>query len=236
MPKLVLHPHLSRCMVEAVRFDNIPRVDNVSVEDGVQLIAKHRMFEQYFYETPRGYLFATCKEPFDYGMPRQTMAFLLKECFEKRRTNMENMHLYLSPHLKIDDVTVESLITVDGSFNLLRMSNTSLLSLYQSVFYGTYVKTPKEPSSKCSPATHSQAIESDLCARPECTFDWVQCDECNKWRRTDFSKINADESWVCSMDSRNFEGCASVEEQMASDEQWSPSVSESASPRKVARI
>jgi hypothetical protein len=188
----------------AVRIDNIPSTDKFGEEDAKRVIQIHRMMESQLNDTSRATLFANCKGPFPYGVPRQVMTFLLKELFVKRGTDMANMRLYLTPHLQPADGEFESLQTADGAINLLKMSDYALTSLFDSVFYGMYPKPMKAP----------------LTSRTSRVLDWVQCEDCGKWRRLDISTIDTTAQWVCSMDSSNLNACATPEEQMEHDEHW----------------
>lgn len=192
--------------VNAVRVDNIPSTDGFGKKDAERVVYIHRMMESQMNVTPRATLFASCKAPFSYGVPRQVMSFLLKELYEKRGTDMDNMRLYLTPHLQATDIGFESLQTANGAINLLKMSDYALMSLFDSAFFGVYPKQKKPPTMP----------------RVEGVFDWVQCENCEKWRRIDISTVDLKARWVCSIDASNPGACATPEEQMQHDEHWDP--------------
>lgn len=100
----------------------------------------------------------------------------------------------------------------NGAFNLLRLSNDSLRSFYTTVFESVPINrveaVKQVHASKCRVSNKSFHLE------------WIQCDDCDKWRRLDLSRIDSTKKWVCVMEPTIIQGCATPEDVMTFDEKW----------------
>ena len=202
--------HDIKTTTELAKIVNCPDVTGFSHNDAQTILQQHRAWESLLKDVPRGKSFRSCSEASDGAFPRQTAAFLLQELFEKQNTTVDDMLSYLEPHMCKQ--TSASLIFDMGAFNLLRLTNDSLRSLYTTVFESAPIN--REETVK--------AVRASKCRIDNKSFhyEWIQCDNCKKWRRLDLSRIDSTQKWVCTMEPTIIQGCATPEDVMTSDEKW----------------
>lgn len=195
---------------EIAKIVNSPDVTGFSHNDAQTVLQQHCMWESLLKDVPRAKLFRSCSEASDGAFPRQTAAFLLQELFEKQKTTVHEMLTILEPH--ICNQPSASLVFEDGTFNLLRLSNESLRSFYKTVFESAPVNREKIIQQARAPERRVGNKSLHL--------EWIQCDDCDKWRRLDLSRVDLTQKWVCAMEPAILQGCATPEDVMTSDEKW----------------
>ena len=219
----------------AIVFKNMPSFEHLA--RGVRDTAKqqHLQWEDDLERVPIGTLHYSCSNVRDYAvLPRQTCAWLIAKYCNSKNVSIETLTQSITRangDVKLPGLMWRREEDQRACVNLHKLDSDALYRVYCSIpdDHRPAVRPvqPKEPRpprpSKASKGKRGHGAGLPKAQAPvviEEQFTWVQCDQCEKWRRLfNTTEDELPDTWQCS-DHPDELTCDVAEDTMDAEEQW----------------
>jgi len=248
-PKGIAKPsHTMKVRYHDILFKNMPSFEHVSHAQRKGCQEQHVMWESELAATSTAILhYSLTGKPSQYGMPRQTVAYLIAEYCRKRHVAHET--LLQSITNANGDVGQQGLISPRGGdnkavFNLHKLSDETMWRVYCSI--PVDARPAERPATGPVPTAQRRkdkrrksgrrdadgkliktkeappaapVLQAPVIVEEEVV--WACCDGCDKWRRVPgvASESDLPSPWYCEMHPGSIT-CDTCEDAMDADEKW----------------
>lgn len=230
----------------ALLFENMPSFTHLKPGDRGISKRQHVQWEDDLCNVPEAILHTSCVV--DRGQSyilRETMAWLIGRYCQKQNVSLETLSASITAanaNISMPGLVVNQPSTGQPIFNLLKLNDNELYRVYCSI--PTIHRPAEKPRQKhCQrekrAPTHKivyrGGIRKKIRLEPvapvaqvaqvvEEEVAWVQCDDCDKWRRLyNTREDEVPDNWCCALHPDGIT-CETSEDQMGDGEQWNGDV------------